>query len=160
MRYNFVGYYFWLRAPYSTTRDGFALGHDSTIAFDTPTSNAVMLTPYHDVYGEHLDRQTYNANSSNCKTDVSGVAYKFLCIGSRTYNQPLEYLNYPRGYITVEGVVTNPYAANIQVSYGSSTVNSDYTIADAVKFLTTGAAEFKLGIGTTNVSYGDALMLK
>lgn len=168
--YNLVGGYTWLKDPVCTFSDVFALGHDATSTFNTSKSRSYHQSPWHGptttggpmVY-QDKDSMFNGNDGTHCKSDVSGVAYKFDLQASWCYhpysNDP-EYgaSHHPFGLIWCDCTLTSPSAGgNVQLSYVHQEVSFPYNIQDAVNFLTTGKVDAKIIGAQDEFTVGDRI---
>ncbi len=160
-----AGFYEWLRQPYFSGQDTFALGHDASITFNNQSCFGTFISPYYDsVINKNAQKiqRVDRSNGDRFLSSASGVAYKFRLGDSHGINDPNDEfpsLMYDNGMMYVEGTVLNG-SGNLQISYGHSEIALDYTITDAVEFLTTGAIKFNVK-GTQDLkTIGDRVVLE
>ncbi|MBB6623769.1 hypothetical protein [Clostridium gasigenes] len=162
---NFMagGFYDWLKQPNFSGSDVLAIGHDATITFDTQSCFGAFMSPSFDSVREKNIQTTQTidrSNKSKFLSGTSGVAYKFRLGDSHGINIPGEKFPnkmYDNGMMYVRGTVLNG-SGNLQVSYGHSQLALDYNIADACKFLSTGAVEFKVKGSQDLKTIGDRIV--
>lgn len=129
-KYDFYVFYNWKTKPYFTMNDVIGLGHDSNMYFDNATANSfhqqTIVNPTTLV--ETFSTQSYKSTSlSNCKTTLTGVAFKF-----KLPTSPDTWPTFYEGYINVKGgftgsTVTNSFFKTFPFSFS-------YTKISYIKF--------------------------
>lgn len=154
--YMFSGFFEWLTKPYFTRNDVIALGHDSSIGFDTDSAFGFYQCEYYT--SANLDpvysfkRFDFSADQTNTNASTNGVAYKF-----KLQTTPDMYPARHTGAIHCSGQINAANGGNLQISYGHSEISIDFNIESAISWKSSGAISFNVSGSQDVATHGDNL---
>lgn len=156
-KYLCAGFYEWLQLPFFKGNDVIALGHDSTMSFDTSSAFGFNQCEYFD-YSNQVHTITENFrfkdDQKNTAASTNGVAYKFNLPNLSERTAQLARRPTYTGAIYCNGTL-NSRSGNIQVSYGHSEVAITTSLGVCLKWKSTGGINFNV-IGTQDIAtHGD-----
>lgn len=154
--YMFSGFFEWLTKPYFTKNDVIALGHDSSIGFDTNSAFGYYQCEYYTsanldpIYSfKHFD---FSADQTNTTASTNGVAYKF-----KLQTTPDMYPARHIGAIHCNGHINSANGGNLQISYGHSEISVDFNIGAVIGWKSNGSISFNISGSQDVATHGDSL---
>jgi len=155
--YLFAGFYDWSQLPYFTGSDVLALGHDSSISFNTSSAFGFNQCEYVDYFNRPqtiVKNFNFADNQTNTDSSTSGVAYKFHLAKLSENTAQLAKTPKYTGAIYCNGRL-NASNGNLQISYGHSELAITTSLNTMIKWHSTGGITFSV-VGTKDVAtHGD-----
>ena len=138
--YMFCGFFNWLTKPFFTGNDVIALGHDSSIVFNTDSTFGYYQCEYMTSASGKTDLSFYHFDFAQDKTNTTatttGVGAKF-----KLQHTQDSYPAVHSGAIYCNGWL-NASKGNLQVSYGHSQLSINTSISASITWLPSGAIKF------------------